>query len=142
MIASISGSNPVYLINPAEGKKDSVLRLLNNAKGLKAWKKSEVPAKWHYGTNARIPDIVVVADSSWSIGTKSDGSSIRGGAHGYDNMNSDMFAIFYASGPSFKKNFKFKELNNVDVYNLICKILDIRPAQNDGNPAHIKGMMR
>jgi alkaline phosphatase D len=142
MIASISGSNPVYLINPAEGKKDSVLRLLNNAKGLKAWKKSEVPAKWHYGTNARIPDIVVVADSSWSIGTKSDGSSIRGGAHGYDNMNSDMFAIFYASGPSFKKNFKFKELNNVDVYNLICKILDIRPAHNDGNPTHIKGMLR
>jgi predicted AlkP superfamily pyrophosphatase or phosphodiesterase len=142
MIASISGSNPVYLINPTEGRKDSVLYLLNNAKGLKAWKKSEVPAKWHYGTNPRIPEIVVVADSSWSIGTRSDGSSIRGGAHGYDNSNSDMFSVFYASGPSFKKNYKFKELNNVDVYNLICKILDIRPAKNDGNPSHIKGMLR
>ena len=77
MIASISGGNPVYLINPTEGKKDSVILLLNNSKGLKAWKKSEVPAKWHYGTNPRIPEIVVVADSSWSIGTGPDGSSLK-----------------------------------------------------------------
>jgi predicted AlkP superfamily pyrophosphatase or phosphodiesterase len=136
MIASISGGNPVYLINPSEGKKDSVLYLLNRARGLKAWNKSEVPAKWHYGTNPRIPAIVVVADSSWSIGTRSDGSSIRRGAHGYDNLNSDMFSIFYASGPCFRRNYRFR------VYNLICKILDIRPAKNDGDPEHIKGMMR
>jgi predicted AlkP superfamily pyrophosphatase or phosphodiesterase len=142
MIASISGGNPVYLINPSEGKKDSVLYLLNKARGLKAWNKSEVPAKWHYGTNPRIPAIVVVADSSWSIGTRSDGSSIRRGAHGYDNLNSDMFSIFYASGPCFKRNYRFRELNNIDVYNLICRILDIRPAQNDGNFAHIKGLLR
>jgi alkaline phosphatase D len=142
MIASISGGNPVYLINPSEGKKDSVLYLLNKAKGLKAWSKSELPPKWHYGTNPRIPEIVVVADSSWSIGTRSDGSSLRGGAHGYDNSNSDMFSIFYAAGPSLKKNFKFKELNNVDIYNLVCRILDISPVKNDGDPAHIKGMLR
>jgi alkaline phosphatase D len=129
MIASISGGNPVYLINPSAGKKDSILYLLNKSKGLKAWSKSDLPSRWHYGTNPRIPEIVVVADSSWSIGTRPDGSSLRGGAHGYDNRNSDMYAIFYAAGPSFKKNYKLKELNNA-------------PAKNDGDPAHIKGMLR
>ena len=142
MIASISGGNPVYLINPSEGKRDSVLLLLNSVEGMKAWKKSELPSKWHYGTNPRIPEIVVVADSSWSIGTRPDASSIKGGTHGYDNSNSDMFSIFYAAGPSFKKNYKFKELNNVDVYNLICRIFDINPAKNDGNPLNIKRMLR
>src|SRR5664279_5472033 len=142
MIASISGGNPVYLINPSEGKKDSVLYLLNKSKGVKAWSKSQLPERWHYGTNPRIPEIVVVADSSWSIGTKPDGSSLRGGAHGYDNSNSDMFSIFYATGPSFKKNFKFKELNNIDIYNLICRILKLTPAKNDGDPSHIKGILR
>ena len=142
MIASISGGNPVYMINPSEGKKDSVLLLLNKSKGLKAWGKSQLPAKWHFGTNPRIPEIVVVADSSWSIGTRSDGSSVRGGAHGYDNSNSDMFSIFYAAGPSFKKNYAFKELNNIDVYNLVCRILNIVPAKNDGDPKHIKNMLR
>ncbi len=142
MIASISGGNPVYLINASEGKRDSVLILLNSVKGMKAWKKSDLPPKWHYGTNPRIPEIVVVADSSWSLGTRPDGSSIKGGAHGYDNTDSDMFSIFYASGPSFKKNYRFKELNNVDIYNLVCRILDIKPAANDGNPAHLEGMLK
>jgi len=142
MIASIVGGNPVYLINPSVGKKDSVLYLLNRSKGLKAWPKSQLPSKWHYGTNLRIPEIVVVADSSWSIGTRPDGSTLRGGAHGYDNSNSDMFSIFYAAGPSFKKNFKFKELNNIDIYNLICRILKLTPAKNDGDPSHIKGILR
>jgi hypothetical protein len=57
MIASITEGNPLYLINPAEGKKDSVLYLLNRSKGLKGWSKSELPPKWHYGTNPRIPEI-------------------------------------------------------------------------------------
>jgi predicted AlkP superfamily pyrophosphatase or phosphodiesterase len=142
LITSISGGNPVYFINPSEDKRDSVLNLLNSIDGMKAWSKSQVPAKWHYGTNRRIPEIVVVADSSWSIGTRSDRSLIAGGAHGYDNFNSDMFSIFYAAGPSFKRNYNFRELNNTDIYNLICKILDIRPAKNDGDPAHIKRMLR
>jgi predicted AlkP superfamily pyrophosphatase or phosphodiesterase len=142
MITSISGGNPVYLINPAAGKKDSVLLLINRAKGLKAWSKLQLPPKWHYGTNPRIPEIVVVADSSWSIGTKPDGSSLRGGAHGYDNSNPDMFSIFYATGPSFKKAYSFMELNNVDVYDLICHILKLTPAKNDGDPAHTKGILK
>lgn len=142
MISSISGGNPVYLINPIEGKTDSVLILLNSTKGMKAWRKSQLPSKWHYGTNPRIPEIVAVADSSWSIGTRPDASSIKGGAHGYDNSDSDMFSIFYAAGPSFKKGYRFKELNNTDIYNLICKILKITPAKNDGTLQHVKGMLR
>lgn len=142
MIASISGGNPVYQISPAQGKSDSVLYFLNSVKGMKAWRKSQLPPKWHYGANPRIPEIVVVADSSWSLGTRSEATSIKGGAHGYDNYNSDMFSIFYASGPAFKKNYQFKELNNIDIYNLVCRILNINPAANDGDPEHIKGMLR
>jgi len=70
---------------------------------LKAWSKSQLPVRWHYGTNPRIPEIVVVADSSWSIGTRPDGSSLRGGAMDMIIQTPDMFAIFYATGPSFKK---------------------------------------
>jgi predicted AlkP superfamily pyrophosphatase or phosphodiesterase len=142
MIASVSGGNPVYNINAKDGKKDSILYLLSQSKGLKAWDKTKVPAKWHYGTNPRIPDILVVADSSWSIGTKPDGSSMRGGSHGYDNSNSDMFSIFYAAGPSFKKNYRLRELNNIDIYNLVCTLLKIDPAKNDGDISHIKNILR
>ena len=142
MIASIFGGNPVYTINPAEGKKDSVLYYLNQGKSLKAYDKSMLPAHLHYGTHPRIQDIVVIADSSWSIGTRTDGSSYWGGAHGYDNANPDMHAIFYAAGPAFKKGYFFNHLNNADIYNLICRILKIIPAKNDGNPDNIKNLLR
>ena len=141
MVASMAGGSPVYLVSPAEGKGDSLLTLYNKVKGIKAWKKSGLPARWHYGTNSRIPEIVVVADSSWSVGTRPDASGIKG-AHGYDNSNSDMYSIFYATGPSFKKNYRFNELNNVDIYNLVCKILRVTPASNDGDPAHIKRLLK
>jgi predicted AlkP superfamily pyrophosphatase or phosphodiesterase len=97
---------------------------------------------WHYGTNPRIPEVVVVADSSWSIGTRPDGSGIRAGAHGFDNADSDMHAIFYAAGPAFKKGYAFDQLNNTDIYNLICRILKISPAKNDGNPENINYLLR
>ena len=142
MISSVYGSNPFFLINPNEGKLDSVLLLLNARKGLKAWAKSNVPARLHFGTNLRITQIVVVADSSWSLGMRPDATSMRGGAHGYDNADSDMFAIFYAAGPAFKKNYRFHELNNTDIYGLICRILNIKPAPNDGNPDIINHILK
>jgi len=141
LIESISGGNPVYLINPASGKADSVLLLINSTSGVKAWRKSELPEKWHYGTHPRIPEIVVVADSSWSIGTRPSASRSRG-AHGYDNQNPELYSIFYAAGPAFKKNRTLHELNNVDVYNIVCKILKLKPAPNDGNPEILKKIIR
>lgn len=141
MIASIWGSNPVYLMKPEEDKADSILLLINRETGVKAWRKSELPLKWHYGTNPRIPEIVAVADSSWSIGTRALSPKNKG-AHGYDNFNPDMNSIFYASGPAFKKDYSFRELNNVDVYNLVCRIIGVRPAPNDGNPKVIRKLLK
>ena len=142
MISELYGSNPFYLITPAKDKADSLLNILNHTRGLKAWKKSEVPSHLKYGTHPRITEIVALADSSWSIGTRENGSSYKGGAHGYDNSNSDMHAIFYAAGPAFKKNVKLSQLENVDVYNIVCRILGIKPSPNDGDPAVAKRIVK
>jgi len=142
MIAGIWGGNPVYLIKPADGKTDSVLALINATKGVHAWKKENVPSKWHYGSNQRIPAIVAVADSSWYIATRPLVGTLNGGAHGYDNYNPDMFASFYAAGPAFKKGYTIHEFNNVDIYDLICRILNIVPAKNDGDISHVEGMLK
>ena len=142
MIKSMTGGNPFYMIEPNENKRDSVLFLLNKVTGLQAWNKKDIPPYLNYGTSERIKDIVVVADSSWSIGTFSDTIEYKGGAHGYDISDSDMGAIFYAKGPSIKNGYKIRELNNVDIYNLICSILKIVPAKNDGNPEVIKDILK
>jgi hypothetical protein len=53
-----------------------------------------------------------------------------------------MFAIFYAAGPAFKKNYRLHELNNTDIYGMICRILDLKPAINDGNPEDYRKILK
>ena len=54
------------------------------------------------------------------------------GTHGYDNRLPSMKPIFYARGPNFKKNFQTSPFKSVDIYILICELLDVTPAPNNG----------
>jgi predicted AlkP superfamily pyrophosphatase or phosphodiesterase len=137
---NVIGGNPVYLIEPEEGCADSITSTLNLVEGVTAWQKEDIPERLHYGSSPRFPGIVVVADSLWSIGTRTDASGYTGGAHGYDNAFSDMHTIFYAEGPAFKENYAASAFSNVEVYGIIAHILGLEPAASDGkleNVSHI-----
>ncbi|HOC48372.1 MAG: alkaline phosphatase family protein [Bacteroidales bacterium] len=137
MVKRIYGGNPVWAVEPAEGKPDSVLLLLNMQKGMKAWKKEDLPAHMHYGTHLRIPEIVLVADPGWTAGIRPEPRGDTRGDHGYDWQCRDMHSIFYAEGPAFKKGFSVDTLYNVDIYNIVTGALGLVPAPNDGNPERI-----
>ena len=136
------GGNPVYLIDTWEGYADTTAKVLDDVDGLSAWKKEDLPKYLNYGTNERIPEVVVVADSSWSIGAREDAAGYNGGAHGYDNTNSDMHTIFFADGPAFKDNYKHPSFENVDIYLLIAQILDLEPAETDGDIKRVEQMLK
>jgi len=55
------------------------------------------------------------------------------GSHGYDNQLTSMHGIFIARGSAFKKDLVVKPFENIHIYNLIAKILGLKPAPNDGN---------
>ncbi len=129
------GGNPTYNMDLVDEYIPTALADLNAVEGVTAWHRDSVPERLHYRNHIRIPDIVVVADSGWSIGMRPDGSSYRGGTHGYDNFNSDMHAIFYAAGPAFKRGSRLEELHNVDIYNIVAALLSVKPEPNDGNAA-------
>lgn len=44
-----------------------------------------------------------------------------------------MHPIFIAMGPSFKKGARVDTFNSVDVYPLMCKLLGLKPAPNNGS---------
>jgi len=54
------------------------------------------------------------------------------GVDGYDNMESDMRAIFLANGPLFNKNILLPWISNLSLYPLMAHILGISPADNNG----------
>lgn len=136
------GGNPTYNMDLVDDYIETALADLNAVEGVRAWHRDSVPEHLHYRNHIRIPDIVVVADSGWSIGMRASSSSYTGGTHGYDPRNSDMHAIFYAAGPSFRKRHVHDELHNVDIYNIVAAILDIRPEPNDGDPLRAQGIFR
>lgn len=142
MVKRIYGGNPVWAVEPAEGKTDSVLLLLNMQQGMKAYRKENLPAHMHYGTHPRIPEIVLVADPGWTAGVRPAPRGDTRGDHGYDWQCRDMHSIFYAEGPAFKKGFSIDTLYNVDIYNIVTGILGLVPAPNDGNSERISPLFR
>jgi alkaline phosphatase D len=142
MIKRIYGGSPVWAVEPVEGKTDSVLYYLNIQHGIKAYRKEELPAYLHYGTNPRIPAIVLIADPGWVAGLRPTPSNYNRGDHGYDWKFRDMQAIFYAEGPAFKKGFTVDTLYNVDIYDIIADILKLTPAPNDGSQERIAPLFR
>ena len=44
-----------------------------------------------------------------------------------------MKPIFMAMGPEFKVGVKIPIFHNIDVYELMCHLLDIEPAPNNGS---------
>jgi len=58
---------------------------------------------------------------------------LSAGEHGYNNSMASMHPVFIAMGPSFKKRAVVDTFNNVDLYPLLCKLLRLKPAPNNGS---------
>ncbi len=137
------GGNPIYNIQAKEGFKDSIRIALENIDGLICYENPNVPAYLNYGTNDRCLDFTVVADSAWSIIKRKPRKDYGdGGTHGYDISNKNMNAMFYAYGPAFKEGYEQPMFKNVSVYPLICHVLGLRPAPNDGEFEEVGGMLK
>jgi predicted AlkP superfamily pyrophosphatase or phosphodiesterase len=142
MVKRIYGGSPVWTIEPAEWMTDSVLYYINIQHGMKAYRREDLPAHLHYGTHPRIPAVVLIADPGWVAGLRPKPSGYNRGDHGYDWKFRDVHSIFYAEGPAFRKGFTVDTLYNVDVYNIISRILNLTPAPNDGDRERILPLFR
>lgn len=115
------------------GYRETAYNRLRQLPHVRVWKKEEIPARYHYGSNARIGDLVLLPDLGYRLVFEKNATSVTGGTHGYDNFSPEMEAIFYAAGPSFKKGVRVPPMANVNLYLLIASLLRIAPAPNDGD---------
>lgn len=134
-------------IDPKPGYTAEVERALLVAPHphLHCWKKENLPRKFHYGRNQRIPAIQCVADDGWMVSTTAVESKRTHpllGEHGYDNDGPKMRALFVAHGPSFKQHLAVPVFDNINVYDLLTKLIGVKPLRNEGNPAVTAGMLR
>ena len=141
----------IVRIFPKPGKEDEIYQSLK--RGLppqaRVYRRSEVPRRFHYSHSPRIAPLLVLPDEGWiltnrkafaEIEAKGEGNA-RGG-HGYDNQLPSMRAIFIGHGAAFRKGKVVAPFENVQVYNIMTRILGLRPAPNDGNFRAARAVLR
>jgi len=104
---------------------------------LQVWLRDETPERFHFRGNPRIPDVVMLADEHWNFETRTGwpnrARTYNKGNHGWDPATPNMGALFIAHGPSFQRGVEIPDVENIQVYNLLCAALGIEPAPNDGD---------
>jgi alkaline phosphatase D len=130
-------SNPFVHIFVKDGNVDAMYQKLKNAdEKIKVYKRADIPEGWHLNNTDRTGDIFVAADDGGMIFARSMTSVYKyaaKGMHGYDRFDTNMGATFIAAGPNIKKRGMVKKFENVEVYGILAHILDITPAETDGN---------
>jgi len=63
------------------------------------------------------------------------------GVHGYNNSLSEMNPYFIAKGPAFKKGFNATQFLNIDIYVLVCYLLEVEPAPNNGSFDRVRQLL-
>ena len=110
---------------------------------MRCWRKGDVPARFHYGTNPRVPALLCLANPGWTISSHDYVAThpFNVGQHGFDNFEPHMGALFVAEGPAFRRGRVHKIFDNVDVYPLLTHLLEIRPERNDGRYSEVADML-
>lgn len=140
----------IWQIFPKPGKEDWLMDRLKNIQHAACWRKKDIPQRLNYNDGRRVAPIVCSSDEGWYMTEKErlerdketlDFPRVRG-AHGYDNKSRTMMATFVAHGPAFKRGFVAEPFSNVEVYNVMCRILGLKPAKNDGSLDRVSSMLR
>lgn len=135
-------------LRPYPGLLDPIYRQLHGRNPhLAIYKREELPARFHYGSNPRITPIVGVLDEGWTVTThereaaRRPDAMARNGAHGYDPQLRSMHGLFVAAGPRVRRGIVVAPLENIHIYDFLCTILKLTPAKNDGDPAVTKDFL-
>jgi predicted AlkP superfamily pyrophosphatase or phosphodiesterase len=104
---------------------------------VQVYRREDLPERFHYSRNERIPPILLLTDDGWSLESKTGWPAQRArfskGNHGWDPATLNMGALFIASGPAFRRGKIIPDVENIHVYNLLCAVLGLSPAPNDGD---------
>ncbi|XP_071356592.1 ectonucleotide pyrophosphatase/phosphodiesterase family member 3 [Trachinotus anak] len=100
---------------------------------IKPYLKANLPKRLHFAISRRIEDVNILVDPKWLFERYPGSLTLcSGGAHGYDNDAESMHAMFVSYGPKFKSKTEIEPFSNVELYNLMCDVLQISPTDNNG----------
>ena len=146
--ARVVESGPYATFAPLPGREAAVAQaLLHPHPHMTCWRKEALPARFHYGRNARVPAFLCLAEDGaaggWILAKSETDEATHRGAHGYDNDSPDMRALFIANGPSFAAGRRLPTFDNTDVAPLLRDLLGLPAGVGlDGDDAPFRRVLR
>jgi predicted AlkP superfamily pyrophosphatase or phosphodiesterase len=138
------GDGALAGIQPVAGAEEEVARALTRPQEhMTCWRKADIPARYHYGRNRRVPAVVCMAEPGWTVMTAAKFAKRTDiGGHGHDPSDPSMTAVFLAHGPAFKTGVTVPLFDNVDVYSLLKQVTGVKGHKGDGNLKTLRGALR
>jgi len=123
-------TGPYAAIEPAAATDERVYKaLLEPHEHMVCNRREELPKRLHYGQNPRVAAIICIAEPGWTILAGPPSWPVTGGAHGYDNADPEMLALFVASGTGLKGDIG--TVDNIEVYPLLMRLIGVAPLPSD-----------
>uniref|UniRef100_A0AAY4CM89 SMB domain-containing protein n=1 Tax=Denticeps clupeoides TaxID=299321 RepID=A0AAY4CM89_9TELE len=105
---------------------------------MRPYLKEHLPKRFHFANNVRIERAHLYMKETWQAEIK----YCYGGFHGSDNVFKNMQTVFMAYGPSLKHKSQVAPFENIEVYNLMCDLLNIDPAPNNGTHGSLNHLLK
>ncbi|WP_338445872.1 ectonucleotide pyrophosphatase/phosphodiesterase [Pelagerythrobacter marensis] len=120
---------------PTEGSVEALeAALLREHPHMECWRKGEMPARFDYGTHARIPPYLCLPETGWTIAPTRREGEWTGGSHGYDPAAPEMAALFVAHGPAFRQGVRIPGFKNTVVAPLLRELMGLPQAASALTP--------
>ncbi|KAM9316145.1 ectonucleotide pyrophosphatase/phosphodiesterase family member 3 [Gastrophryne carolinensis] len=113
----------------------------NPVQHFKPYLRQDLPKRFHYANNIRIDKVHLYVERQWLVVRQKGNNFCGGGNHGYDNEFKSMEAIFIGHGPGFKTQVEVEAFDNIELYNLMCDLLKISPAPNNGTHGSLNHLL-
>jgi predicted AlkP superfamily pyrophosphatase or phosphodiesterase len=136
--AQVDFTGAIGGVRPNDGDVDALYaKFAGKENHFHVYRRENMPEKYHYTDNPRIPPVVIVPEVGWYVTkrSRSDQSSrpMNKATHGWDPNDPLMGATFIAWGPAFRQHTTIKPFENVHIYNLLSATVGLKPAPNDGD---------
>ena len=147
----VDADGSVVMLRPLKGTAAELVKVFSNVPHVKAYRAEDLPAYLKLRDNPRISPVWLLPDEGWHLVTRATFERLRTnyrvngylqGDHGYDPTRPSMHGILIAHGPAFRPGARTEAVENIHVYNLLCAVLRLTPAKNDGDDRLVKALLR
>lgn len=147
----IDSDGSVLALRPLAGSPAELVERFKDVPHVRACRVEELPARFRMKDNPRLSPVWVLPEEGWHLGTRASIERLRvrypekgylAGDHGYDPSLPNMRGIFIAHGPEFRRGVELPEVESVHLYNLMCAVLRLAPAPNDGDDRLVQAALQ